>query len=737
MFKTFAKATALMSAALMAQTAGAQDLLAGKPIHTLGEPMTWSNGDASYTFVTEDLAKLVATPQNTANVYLYPENGAINTPENQEKGAQSFYVDMEAVNEVAFVMTTWEGAAASSFNIYLTDEEPTSAILETTPTYSATGLGQYTQNTAIMPDGSAGRYLVFQPVDATNWGWGIKIRSIAATAPSEDELAGFTASTSFAQIGVPTAVSFVFKNQNGIDIAADKVSVSVSDNAVYADGMLTINTGDAALFTASMGDVELTATVYAVSAPALPLESAIMTPIYTNTKTEYNGTAGFIVAYNGGAREFGRLTFENGAVAAAFGDTRCVFFYNNSAEIMGGWDVDINPMEKNYGAFNIDIFGTKDVTGSVVFERTTAIGDTHPFSLKAGEWTTVSIPLMGETCLHTMSVRFDDANISDILLSNIYFSVLVDDNDNDAPVFGEISAEASMTGITLTFSATDAASKVYYTINDGSKNYVLNGDSGESVNYTVTGLTPDTEYTFTITASDGKNMATETITAKTLPLVIPAAETPVIAADKVRAIYCAAYGVTPDNVWYDNWGSQARGEKVRDTAGDDVFYLSNYANNQWGGIVGFEVEPGTAKNLHVDIYGDASIGSITLYPVWMATTEGGASIEGTHIAKEIAPNQWNYIDIPLSDFGYPANGGLVVFQMAFTNSSLSNFAVNNLYFWSDDVITGVEAVAAEMGGVVDVYTLQGVKVRAGVEAAEALEGLPNGLYIVGGKKVVK
>lgn len=53
------------------------------------------------------------------------------------------------------------------------------------------------------------------------------------------------------------------------------------------------------------------------------------------------------------------------------------------------------------------------------------------------------------------------------------------------------------------------------------------------------------------------------------------------------------------------------------------------------------------------------------------------------------------------------------------------------------VVTGVEAVAAEMGGVVDVYTLQGVKVRAGVEAAEALEGLPNGLYIVGGKKVVK
>ncbi|MCM1071349.1 MAG: discoidin domain-containing protein [[Clostridium] fimetarium] len=53
------------------------------------------------------------------------------------------------------------------------------------------------------------------------------------------------------------------------------------------------------------------------------------------------------------------------------------------------------------------------------------------------------------------------------------------------------------------------------------------------------------------------------------------------------------------------------------------------------------------------------------------------------------------------------------------------------------IVTGVEAVEAEQGGKVDVYTLQGVKVRGGVDAAEALEGLPGGLYIVGGRKVAK
>lgn len=39
--------------------------------------------------------------------------------------------------------------------------------------------------------------------------------------------------------------------------------------------------------------------------------------------------------------------------------------------------------------------------------------------------------------------------------------------------------------------------------------------------------------------------------------------------------------------------------------------------------------------------------------------------------------------------------------------------------------------------VVDVFTLSGVKVKAGVKKAEALDGLERGIYIVDGKKVIK
>ena len=51
--------------------------------------------------------------------------------------------------------------------------------------------------------------------------------------------------------------------------------------------------------------------------------------------------------------------------------------------------------------------------------------------------------------------------------------------------------------------------------------------------------------------------------------------------------------------------------------------------------------------------------------------------------------------------------------------------------------TGIKTFSAQVnGGKVDVYSIYGVLVRSKVNAETALEGLPNGVYVVGGKKVV-
>ena len=54
----------------------------------------------------------------------------------------------------------------------------------------------------------------------------------------------------------------------------------------------------------------------------------------------------------------------------------------------------------------------------------------------------------------------------------------------------------------------------------------------------------------------------------------------------------------------------------------------------------------------------------------------------------------------------------------------------------DDGATGIESIDATASAPVDVYTVSGVRVRASVSSAQAIEGLQKGLYIINGKKVL-
>lgn len=738
MFKSSFKVAMLaVVSAVSVNSAIAQDnILANKPIYTLGEAKTWTSEDGTqtYSFIVEDLNKLVAVPSNTANVYLYPENGAINTEESRATGIQGFYIDMEKSQEVKTIITTWEGAAANAVEIYLTDEVPTLAILKSPATFSATGLGQYQEKTFILPDGVKGRYLVFQPTDATNWGWGVKMRSIAASAPAESVLTQFSVSPSFVTKGSNAAVTYTIKNQFGLDMTAD---ITVEGGSLDGD-VLTID-GDYATFTATAGGVEMQSVVYAVSAPAIPTASAILAPVYTNypegytfNDIDFNGLAGFIEAYNGGAKILGRLRWENGEVAAAFGDTRCVFFYNQSPLVMGGWDADINPTEKGYGTLHLDIYATRNLTGNVVFERTVTIGDNYEITLQAGRWNSIDVPLLGETVLHTMSVRFNEENAGDIILSNIYFAAQVADGDEEAPVFGDVTVEALPMGATLTMSATDNSStRVYYGIQVGENHYSCNGKSGEEVTYTIPGLTPETDYTASITVSDGVNVSEpKEVTFRTAAL--PAPPEPTLPSSQVLAVFSKHYGVTalPS---FDNWGSAAYAEPL--TIGDKtVLSLNNY-QGQWGGLVNFGVNAAEigAKSLHIDILGSSVDGELTIYPVW--NNEEGISVqaEGTHLVTPIKANEWNSLDFDLQErFGYTAGN---IFQLALNGSTIPNFAVDNFYFYSDGELTAVSDVILEDAVNSDiVYDVQGRVVAKGINACQ---NLPAGIYVIKGKKFIK
>lgn len=61
---------------------------------------------------------------------------------------------------------------------------------------------------------------------------------------------------------------------------------------------------------------------------------------------------------------------------------------------------------------------------------------------------------------------------------------------------------------------------------------------------------------------------------------------------------------------------------------------------------------------------------------------------------------------------------------------------NDFSLEKNEISSVVEGIDADEAQIVDVYSIQGVRLKAGVAAAEATEGLPAGLYIVGGKKVI-
>lgn len=90
------------------------------------------------------------------------------------------------------------------------------------------------------------------------------------------------------------------------------------------------------------------------------------------------------------------------------------------------------------------------------------------------------------------------------------------------------------------------------------------------------------------------------------------------------------------------------------------------------------------------------------------------------------------------DFNAPfvmGNDNTALFKSGDSNYDLKA-SEGNILLEKNDLSSVVEGISTDEAQVVDVYSIQGVRVKAGVAAAEATEGLPAGLYIVGGKKVI-
>lgn len=742
-------------------------------IHILGDANIWTalNGE-TYTFETETLSRLKDT-SNRDWVFLFPEgqngggfvaNENTNATQNKETGIQVFYVDLGSSQEIGTVVTTWQGAAANSFNIFLTDAEPTTSILtDSDPTFKISGAGQYEENTASLPANSKGRYLVFQVTDPTNWGWGVKMGSIAAYAPVDDELTTFTVAPSIVILNRETSMTMTALNQLGVVIPSEEVEIEVSDNAEYSGGLngtLIVKSGSTATVSAIHNEITKDVTIYAADIPTPPVAANIKVPVYTNTVTTNNSTAEFVTEYNGGATSLGELAFDNGMVTQQFNNVQCIFFSNSATT--GAWNSAnniLNPEEAGLQNLCISIFPSKSVDCNIFFEAAIASGSdtgkdvSESFSLTAGQWNNLTVDVSSYTQIKNYSLRMTADNATDLLLANIYFTGAA--SEGTAPTLGDVTvSNITASGATLSFSATlddsttDAATvaeddtQITYTVTNGVDSHTTTGKSGEEATVTLTGLKFSTDYVYTVSAQVGEGPVSNVQTVNFTTTSIPTDNNDLAAEeDYCIAIYSTGLNFT-ENISFVGSDDNTPNMSYLTTSGDkQVLLFNGFTESNTGTITDINYDVTNAKGFNIDIYSQTA-GTIVLKGIW---SYNGETSENPNTYKiEITDtelNTWKNFQPTAVQMGYgtsPADNNneiTTISALVFSESTIPTFAVDNLYFFGTEALA-VDTVDSDNNGLVNVYNLQGICVKSNVAAADALNGLPKGLYIVGGKKMI-
>ena len=115
-------------------------------------------------------------------------------------------------------------------------------------------------------------------------------------------------------------------------------------------------------------------------------------------------------------------------------------------------------------------------------------------------------------------------------------------------------------------------------------------------------------------------------------------------------------------------------------------------------------------------------------------TTGNVSVQGTFCQKAVEAGTYIYQDgefkaHPAAD---PVKG--LNFYVQLTEEDLAK--VSRVAVSFDPLPTGIRPVLSA-GQAHDVYTLGGVRMKSGARDASDLQDLPQGIYIIGGKKTVR
>jgi len=150
--------------------------------------------------------------------------------------------------------------------------------------------------------------------------------------------------------------------------------------------------------------------------------------------------------------------------------------------------------------------------------------------------------------------------------------------------------------------------------------------------------------------------------------------------EDVISIFSDVYTDIAGTDFYPNWGQNTQ-YNAFDLNGDAILQYTNL--NYQGIVIGSEIDASSMETLNIDVWTpDAT--SIDIYPL----PNGVKPADERFVAKDLKPNSWTTINIPMSDF---TNQGLPIDKLkAFKFEGSGTVFIDNIYFYKAPSSLGID-----------------------------------------------
>ncbi|MBO7609113.1 MAG: Ig-like domain-containing protein [Muribaculaceae bacterium] len=602
---------------------------------------------------------------------------------------QLWQVDLGETKMFNTIRILWEGAYAKTFEIYVGDEVgDDSFVVNSTKIYSIEeqALSNFPYLQVINLDIPANaRYVMFKGIErGTPYGYSfyefeiynIDEEMVVTTLNISAELTNLV-------VGDNMPISVIAKDQMGAEMEPGTITWNSTDPSVgtVTDGVFTALAAGTTTITATVGEVTSNALVMSVAAEA-------MTPPTTNptepTDLDLNVIPVYSATYGKGLSE------SNPGWGVGGGAPNPLYTSIEEVAIVDGHQVvhvkgaGMNSRTKNstnlsaeYNTVHVAVY-PYSATQCKIFEDNEYGSALTYDGLVPGQWNYVEI---NDVNFSKNYICIELVGEYEFYLDHFYFAKPpVEDAVAPTLVKAEL-VKANAMSVELALQATDdLATNITYVITDqNNREYTATGANGAEINHTLTGLSPNTAYTFTVKAEDENGNFSDAMTVQATTNAFTAAPTPTTPEEDVMSIYSDAYTSSTPGLNFNNWGSATVFTGI-EIEGNPTLQFVNM--NYYGLEFNTQLDVTDMDYLHIDVFADAA-GTLGIVPIW-ANPNGGnfAEIRSTITLTE---GEWASFDIPMSAFDDPArNGSNLMFQIKLDNGNGNSLLIDNIYLYKEE-----------------------------------------------------